>query len=135
MSKVENPIPIYSKSLGIDDVTGSEVIIEVFSFSVSSDDEEVIVFYKLKFLSPKQIPLKMETASYIRLNRPDLYYYVGEMMDDGNISDGTQIKIQGNMKFDLLRNSQVGQMLAGLFKLDIDSIKSIQTIDTDLAQK
>lgn len=158
---------LFSKSLGVDDETGSEVIIEIFCIKIDGDNERINIDYRLNFLSPKNIVLKSESNSYSRFNRVDYYYRQNEIITpavlyskgdtiplpkdakEGDIAqiakgdeikipailaDGTQVKEKGNMKFDQLEESTVGQMIKGMLMQDINTIKNIQTIISDLKQ-
>ena len=72
--------------------------------------------------------------SYERYNRPDVLYTEGDQIDENTIAKGGEVKTAGNMKFNLLRESTIGQMLTGMFTLDINTIQSVDTINEDLRQ-
>ncbi len=140
--------PIAKKSLGIDQESGLEQQIVITQLTIDSTSEIVVIVYRLELLSPKgTVVRRSDPKTYTRYNLPNILYKSGdvitpEVLDvDGVtvitpavISDGTEVKLIGNMKFDLLRNSPIGQGITGLIGLDINAIKGADTLEWDLSQ-
>lgn len=141
-------IPIAKKSLGIDQQSGLEQQIVINQLTIDSESEIVVIVYRIELLSPKGTVIKRShPLNYTRYNLPDILYKEGdiitpEVLDEDGITiitpaviaTGVEVKLTGNMKFNLLRNSTLGQGITGLINLDINNIKGINTIDFDLSQ-
>lgn len=122
--------PITTKDCGIDEITGLQKNIEVFHLDINSDSEVVNVEYREIYMSPTNVEVKRVSSGYTRFNKPAENYQNGEIItpavkdEDGivttpaEVSDGTQVKIKASMKFDDLRNSDVGKMIIGMIDLD-----------------
>lgn len=115
-------IAITTKDLGIKD--GMKVILEVFKLDINSDTEVVNIEFRLNYLSSTNVIFKSENYGYTRYNKKTI-------LDQDGITEISP----PNMKFDQLRNSQVGQMIIGMIELDINLIQSIETIIDDVMQK
>lgn len=139
--------PISIKSLGIDQESGLEQQISVTQLTIDAEAEMVVIIYRIELLSPNRtIVRRSNPLSYTRYNLPTILYNPGEIIkkavldENGEIitpeiiAIGGEIKLIGNMKFDLLRNSSLGQGITGLINLDINAIKGIDTLNDDLSQ-
>lgn len=127
--------PIAVKKLGIDEETGLEQQIVINQFTVDTEVERIIIIYRFELLSPKgKVVKRSDPMSYERYNRPEILYKEGEQIDEKTVAKGGEVKNEGNMKFDKLRESEVGKMLSALINGDIELVKSVETANEDLKQ-
>lgn len=102
--------PIATKPLGLDEVEQLQKRLDVWDINISSRKEIITVEYDIVLLSPVGNVVKtLQNTCYIRFNSRI------------NDIDRKQMKkvTKDNLKFDELRTSQVGQMIAGMISLDI----------------
>ncbi len=98
--------------------------IVVWQLTIDAKSEIIVIVYQIETLSPTGIIVATsDNQTYTRYNKQPL-------LD----ADGITIITQGNMKFDALRSSALGQGIAGLIGSDLNLIKSLDTLITDLAQ-
>lgn len=139
--------PIGIKSLGVNKTTGLEDQLVVWQINIDAQSEKVVVVYYIQTLAPTGVVItKSENKTFERYNRPDVLFKEGEEITPAVIDDkgvevepaviavGEEVKVAGNMKFEALRTSAVGQMIEGLIQIDMDLIASPDTIETDLKQ-
>lgn len=115
----------------------------------------VTVDFVIETETPNGLVVQSVSKAYDRYNREDIYYEAGEVITPAVYSvpngielptlitpaviakgdkSAQELKLAGNMKWDALQNSPVGQMLKGMIQLDLDTIQSEETADDDLKQ-
>lgn len=131
--------PIAIKNIGIDEENGLEQQIVVNQFTVDTEAEKIIIVYKIQLLSPKGIVIKeSDPMTYVRYNESDIVYMPGDVitlavlnMKGGEIkaaviAKGGELKKSGNMKFDELRNMDIGQQISKMIQSDIDNYPNLE---------
>lgn len=102
---------IATKDLGANPETGLENRIAITALTIDSRNELITVVYSIETISPTGIVVSsIDNNTFVRRNE------------------------DGNEKFNQLRNSPVGQMIAGMLNADLSKITSIETIVEDLTQ-
>ncbi len=102
---------IATKDLGVNPETGLENRIAITALTIDSRNELITVVYSIETISPTGIVVSsIDNNTFVRRNE------------------------DGNEKFNQLRNSPVGQMIAGMLNADLSKITSIETIVEDLTQ-
>ena len=142
-------IPISTKSLGTNPTTGLEDRIVVWQLTIDAQAEKVVVVYKIETISPTSVVVATsDNMVYERYNRPATLYSEGETITpvildvDGVtvitpavIASGVEVKVAGNLKFNILRASALGQGITSIINSDLTSIQSSATLSDDLLQK
>lgn len=109
--------PIASKSFGTDQETGLEKRILAHSFHCDAKANRITVICDVVLMSP--------TGKIVSIVMPVTYRRE-------NIAETPTIN--ASLKFDQLRNSQIGQGIIQLIQGDINAITSFNTIADDLKQ-
>lgn len=99
---------IATLSLGVNDLTGSEEQVSVWSILIDAEEEKISVGYKIEVLSPKGIVVaSSQKQFYYRRNNVEQRDPNGELI------------APANMKFDALRESPIGKAIEGLIDSDL----------------
>lgn len=112
--------PIATKPLGLDEVEQLQKRLEVWRVDINARKEIVTVEYDIVLLSPANNVVKvLDNTCYTRYNSKEGDFYSRLMKQ----------VTKNNLKFDELRASQIGQMIAGLIALDIANYNGPESLE------
>lgn len=107
-------IPLATKSIGTDPLTGLEQRVSIYQFTADSNAEVISVAYVVEMLSPTGVIVATsDVKSFIRSNKEE------EKDGDGNVV------VPALMQFDALRNSEIGQGIVAMLVNDLNSYPNL----------
>lgn len=101
---------VINKSFGIDQATGLEKTASFSRLIIDLTKEVIEIQVDINLIYPSGKKQKINNVTYRRFNA------------------------DGNMKFNLLKDSLIGQGIINLVSEDFQNIKSFETMEADLAQ-
>lgn len=115
--------PIATKKIQNDPKTNLEQYINVWQLTIDAKAEIISVVYEVVVVAPnKEVASVKEISNYTRCNIPELV----EIKDE----DGKVIspKVEASLKFNELRDSQLGQTIAAMIQQTINLYPNLNQI-------